>query len=293
MESQRRFTPTFSFEFFPPRSEKGEEKLRKTRGALTELNPAYFSVTFGAGGSTRDRTFETVTQIQREGRVAVAPHLSCIGSSREQIAELLQAYREAGIRRLVALRGDIPSGMGDRGDLHYASELVRFIRETTGDHFHIEVAAYPEMHPQARNLLTDLEHFAEKVRAGADGAITQYFYNADAYLRFVDHCEAMGLEIPVVPGIMPIGNYDGIVRFSESCGAEIPRYVRKHMEAYRDDPDSQRAFGIDVVTDLCRRLVEAGAPGLHFYTLNQLEPTVRIWNNLGLSDYRRNESPAA
>jgi methylenetetrahydrofolate reductase (NADPH) len=291
MESQKRFRPTFSCEFFPPRSEKGQEKLRSTRRALADLNPAYFSVTFGAGGSTRDRTFDTVMEIRREGRIEVAPHLSCIGSGREQIAELLQAYQEAGIRRLVALRGDIPSGMVDRGELHFANELVAFIREITGEHFHIEVAAYPEMHPQARNMLSDLRHFAEKVRAGANGAITQYFYNADAYLRFVDRCESMGLDLPIVPGIMPIGNYDGILRFSENCGAEIPRYVRKYMEAYRDDPDSQRAFGVDLVTRLCDQLLAAGAPGLHFYTLNALEPTTEIWTNLGLSERHASADP--
>lgn len=273
---------TFSFEFFPPKTPEGVEKLRATRRQLAQLRPAFFSVTYGAGGSTRDRTLETVLEIQAEGHNA-APHLSCIGSTRESIREVLATYKAHGIRHIVALRGDLPSGMADPGEFHYANELVEFIRKETGDWFHIEVAAYPEFHPQARSAREDLLNFKRKVDAGADAAITQYFYNADAYFRFVEDCQALGVAIPIVPGIMPITNYAQLARFSDACGAEIPRWIRKRLEGMGDDLDGIRAFGLDVVTDLCARLLEGGAPGLHFYTLNQAGPSSTIWQRLGLS----------
>lgn len=273
---------TFSFEFFPPKTPEGVEKLRATRAQLAQLKPKFFSVTFGAGGSTRDRTLETVREIQASGSEA-APHLSCIGSTRESIRDILEAYRNQGIRHLVALRGDLPSGSMDVGEFQYANELVAFIRAETGDWFHIEVAAYPEIHPQARSWTDDLANFKRKVDAGADSAITQYFFNADAYFRFVDETRAMGVCIPIVPGIMPIGNYVQLARFSDACGAEIPRWLRKKLESYGDDLASIRAFGLDVVTDLCDRLLAGGAPGLHFYTMNQAGPATTIWQRLGLS----------
>ena len=273
---------TFSFEFFPPKTPEGVEKLRATRAQLAQLKPKFFSVTFGAGGSTRDRTLETVREIQASGSEA-APHLSCIGSTRESIRDILEAYRNQGIRHLVALRGDLPSGSMDVGEFQYANELVAFIRAETGDWFHIEVAAYPEIHPQARSWTDDLANFKRKVDAGADSAITQYFFNADAYFRFVDETRAMGVGIPIVPGIMPIGNYVQLARFSDACGAEIPRWLRKKLESYGDDLASIRAFGLDVVTDLCDRLLAGGAPGLHFYTMNQAGPATTIWQRLGLS----------
>jgi len=282
METQRRFPQLFSFEFFPPKTAEGEARLRAAWQALLPLGPAFFSVTYGAGGSTRDRTLETVLALKRESGVEVAPHLSCIGSTRAAIAELLERYRAAGIRRIVALRGDLPSGMGEAGELRYANELVAFIRQATGSHFHIEVAAYPEFHPQAPSAWADLEHFRRKVEAGADSAITQYFYSAEAYFRFVADCERMGLRIPIVPGVMPITNYAQLARFSDACGAEIPRWIRKRLEAYGDDLASLRSFGADVVADLCRRLLEAGAPGLHFYTLNRAEPVLAVWERLDL-----------
>lgn len=272
---------TFSFEFFPPKTAEGAEKLRATRKQLAQLNPKFFSVTFGAGGSTRDRTLETVREIQADGSEA-APHLSCIGSTQANIREILDEYRRQGIRHLVALRGDLPSGSMDVGEFHYANELVAFIRKETGDWFEIEVAAYPEIHPQARSWSEDLANFKRKVDAGANAAITQYFFNADAYFRFVDDAHALGVAIPIVPGIMPIGNYVQLARFSDACGAEIPRWLRKKLESYGDDLASIRAFGLDVVTDLCDRLLAGGAPGLHFYTMNQAGPTTTIWQRLGL-----------
>lgn len=272
---------TLSFEFFPPQTAEGTEKLRASRGQLSRFNPAFFSVTFGAGGSTRDRTMETVLEIQAEGHAA-APHLSCVGSTKNSIRSILDRYREAGIRRIVALRGDLPSGMADPGELHYANELVSFVREVTGDWFHIEVAAYPEYHPQARSPRDDLWNFKRKIDAGADSAITQYFYNADAYCHFVDQCAALGIKAPIVPGIMPIANFAKIARFSDACGAEIPRWIRRKMEAFGDDSASIRAFGLDVVTALCERLLAQGAPGLHFYTLNQAGLTSTVWRRLGL-----------
>ena len=277
MTSQR----TLSFEFFPPQTAEGVEKLRAARKQLAQLNPAFFSVTFGAGGSTRDRTLETVLEIQADGSPA-APHLSCIGSTRENIRDILGEYKNQGIRHLVALRGDLPSGSMDVGEFQYANELVAFIRQETGDWFHIEVAAYPEIHPQARSWTEDLKNFKRKVDAGANSAITQYFFNADAYFRFVDETRSMGVSIPIVPGIMPIGNYVQLARFSDACGAEIPRWLRKKLESYGDDLASIRAFGLDVVTDLCDRLLAGGAPGLHFYTMNQAGPSTTIWQRLGL-----------
>ena len=281
MESQKKFIPTFSFEFFPPQTPEGIEKLRATRRQLAQLKPKFFSVTFGAGGSTRDRTLETVLEIQAEGYVA-APHLSCIGATSDNIRTMLQQYRHGGIRHLVALRGDLPSGMAQGGEFRYANELVAFIRAEFGDTFHIDVASYPEYHPQAASPQEDLKNFKRKVEAGADSVITQYFYNADAYFRFVDECEAMGVDIPVVPGIMPINKFSQLARFSDACGAEIPRWIRKRLEGYGDDSASIRAFGLDVVTDLCDRLLSAGAPGLHFYTLNSAGLPTTIWQRLGL-----------
>ncbi|MEE8150772.1 MAG: methylenetetrahydrofolate reductase [NAD(P)H] [Nitrosomonadaceae bacterium] len=282
MESQKKLTRTFSFEFFPPQTLEGVEKLRATRRQLAQLNPKFFSVTFGAGGSTRDRTLETVLEIQAEGQTEAAPHLSCIGSTRENIHYLLQKYLDSGIRYIVALRGDLPSGMAQPGEFRYATELVAFIRKEFGNVFHIEVAAYPEYHPQARSAQDDLQNFRLKVEAGADSAITQYFFNADAYFRFVNACETASLRIPIVPGIMPINKFTQLARFSDACGAEIPRWLRKKMEGYGDDSASIRAYGLDVVTDLCSRLLDAGAPGLHFYTLNSAGLTTTIWQRLGL-----------
>ncbi|QKT04263.1 methylenetetrahydrofolate reductase [NAD(P)H] [Ectothiorhodospiraceae bacterium 2226] len=283
MKSQRQHPRTYSFEFFPPKTEQGKEKLRATREALGALQPRYFSVTFGAGGSTQIGTRDAVLEIQAAGFDA-APHISCIGSTRTGIAQMLNGYREAGIRRIVALRGDMPSGMGmgATGDFRYANELVAFIRETTGEHFHIEVAAYPEFHPQARSAQADLEHFKRKIDAGANAGLTQYFYSAEAYFRFIESCEALGVDVPVVPGIMPITNFAQLARFSDACGAEIPRWLRKRLEGFGDDTASIRAYGLDVVSELCQRLLDEGAPGLHFYTLNQAEPTLAIWQRLGL-----------
>ncbi|BCT66696.1 methylenetetrahydrofolate reductase [NAD(P)H] [Nitrosospira sp. NRS527] len=281
MESQKKFAPTFSFEFFPPQTPEGIEKLRATRKQLAQLNPKFFSVTFGAGGSTRDRTLETVLEIQAEGYVA-APHLSCIGATSENIRDMLQKYRDGGIRHVVALRGDLPSGMAQGGEFRYANELVAFIREEFDDAFHIDVASYPEYHPQSNSAQEDLLNFKRKVEAGADSVITQYFYNADAYFSFIDACEAMDIRIPIVPGIMPINKFSQLARFSDACGAEIPRWIRKKLEGYGDDSASIRAFGLDIVTNLCDRLLNAGAPGLHFYTLNSAGPTTTIWQRLGL-----------
>ncbi|MDZ7652771.1 MAG: methylenetetrahydrofolate reductase [NAD(P)H] [Burkholderiaceae bacterium] len=272
----------FSFEFFPPKTPEGAEKLRAVRTRLAALQPQFFSVTFGAGGSTREGTWNTVTEIARAG-LAVAPHISCIGTTRADAARLIGDYRAQGIRRLVALRGDMPSGAGaGGGDFRYANELVAFIRAETGDWFHIEVAAYPEFHPQARSADDDLRNFARKIAAGANSAITQYFYNSDAYFRFVEEAHKLGVEVPIVPGIMPITNFSQLARFSDACGAEIPRWIRLRLQGYGDDRESIRAFGLDVVTDLCDQLLAAGAPGLHFYTMNQAEPTLELWSRLNL-----------
>ena len=272
---------TFSIEFFPPKTPEGVEKLRQARRQLAQLHPKFFSVTFGAGGSTRDRTLETVLEIQSEG-LAAAPHLSCVGSTRENIREILETYRANGIRHIVALRGDLPSGMAETGEFRYANELVSFIRQETGDWFEIEVAAYPETHPQARNYREDLLNFKRKVEAGADAAITQYFFNADAYFNFVDDCAELGVTLPIVPGIMPISNYSQLSRFSAMCGADIPRWLARKLESYSDDTASIKAFGLDFMTGLCERLIEGGAPGLHFYTLNQAGLTSTLWQRLGL-----------
>jgi len=270
-----------SIEFFPPQTAEGADKLRAVRQRLAVLKPDFFSVTFGAGGSTQERTFETVFEIQREGHPA-APHLSCIGSSRPHIREILQRYQAAGIRRIVALRGDLPSGVGEPGELRYANELVEFIRTETGDHFHIEVAAYPEYHPQARSPKDDLLAFRRKVDAGANSAITQYFYNLDAYLHFRDECAALGVHVPIVPGIMPIVSFSKLARFSDACGAEIPRWMRRKFESFGDDSESIKAFGLDVVSELCAKLIAAGAPGLHFYSMNQSTATLAICERLGI-----------
>ncbi|HMV17896.1 MAG TPA: methylenetetrahydrofolate reductase [NAD(P)H] [Rhodocyclaceae bacterium] len=274
-------TPNLSIEFFPPQTPEGADKLRVVRQKLAVLKPEFFSVTFGAGGTTQDRTFDTVFEIRSEGHEA-APHLSCIGSTREHIREILHRYRDAGIRRIVALRGDLPSGVGFAGELRYANELVEFIRAETGDHFHIEVAAYPEYHPQARSPRDDLLAFQRKVAAGADSAITQYFYNPDAYLHFRDECDKLGITVPIVPGIMPIVSFSKLARFSDACGAEIPRWMRRKFESFGDDSDSIRTFGLDVVTGLCEKLLAAGAPGLHFYCMNQSGPTLALCERLGI-----------
>ena len=271
----------FSCEFFPPKTAEGQEKLRVTKRQLEQLKPRFFSVTFGAGGTTRDGTLSTVLEIQRDGFDA-APHLSCIGGTRQSIASILDEYKANGIRHVVALRGDMPSGMVEIGDFRYASELIAFIRQHTGDWFHIEAAAYPEIHPQAKSPQDDLQNFKRKVDAGANAGITQYFYNADAYFRFRDDCESIGVSVPIVPGIMPIANFTQMARFSDACGAEIPRWMRLKLQSFGDDRASIRSFGLDVVTDLCDRLLSQGAPGLHFYTLNMAGLTSTIWQRLGL-----------
>jgi methylenetetrahydrofolate reductase (NADPH) len=272
---------SYSFEFFPPQTPEGANKLAATRKQLAILKPAFFSVTFGAGGSTRERTLEAVQQIKADGYEA-APHLSCVGSTRENIRAILHTYKNMGIKRIVALRGDLPSGMATSGEFHYANDLVSFIRAETGEHFHIEVAAYPEFHPQAKSPRDDLLNFKRKVMAGANSAITQYFYNADGYFRFIDECRKMGITLPIVPGIMPIVKFSQLARFSDTCGAEIPRSIRKVLESFGDDNESVQAYGLDVVTQLCERLLAGGAPGLHFYTLNQSAPSLEIWKRLGL-----------
>jgi methylenetetrahydrofolate reductase (NADPH) len=274
-------TATYSFEFFPPKTAEGDTKLRAVHAELAGLNPAYFSVTFGAGGSTQKGTLETVQWIQAAGTPA-APHLSCIGSTHESIRAILDQYAASGVTRIVALRGDLPSGYGAPGEFRFASELVEFIRAETGRRFHLEVAAYPEFHPQARTPQDDLQAFARKVAAGADAAITQYFYNPDAYFRFRDEAAKLGVSVPIVPGIMPITNYTQLARFSDACGAEIPRWIRHRLAGFGDDRESIRAFGLDVVADLCERLMAGGAPGLHFYTMNQTEATLALWRRLGL-----------
>jgi methylenetetrahydrofolate reductase (NADPH) len=272
-----------SFEFFPPKTAEGEAKLLETRQQLSQHQPKFFSVTFGAGGSTRDRTMDTVLAIQRDGFEA-APHISGISSSREDILAMLQVYQSHGIRRLVVLRGDMPSGEVSASDFAHASDLVSFIRQQTGDAFHIEVAAYPETHPEAKSAALDMQHFKQKIDAGANGAITQYFYNADAYFQFVEQCQAMGVEVPIVPGIMPIYNYTQLARFSSVCGAEIPRWLSLRLQDYAEDPASLRALGLQVVSQLCQRLIDGGAPGLHFYTLNQANLISQIIGNLTIQN---------
>jgi len=270
-----------SFEFFPPKTAEGRDKLLVVTNKLGKINPAYFSVTFGAGGSTQQGTIDTVLDIQQQG-FSAAPHLSCVGSTKENIREILANYKSQGVDRIVTLRGDIPSGTMNAGEFRYANELVAFIREETGDHFHLEVAAYPEIHPQAKNAQTDLANFKQKVDAGANSAITQYFFNFEAYVRFVEDCDKMGVTVPIVPGIMPITNYSQLARFSDMCGAEIPRWIAKRLEGFADDRESIKAFGTDVVSELCQSLLDYGCPGLHFYSMNQAESSLAVCRNLGV-----------
>lgn len=276
----------YSFEFFPPKTAQGAERLRAERAALAALEPAFFSVTFGAGGSTRDGTLETVREIQREGRVPAAPHISCIGADEQSLRALLDAYHDLGIRRLVTLRGDANAEAPLGARFRHASDLVAFIRETTGDRFHIEVAGYPEFHPESGGAKADLEALARKVAAGADSVITQYFFNADAYFRYRDSLAARGIDVPVVPGVMPITNFVQLARFSDKCGAEIPRWIRWRLADFGDDLDSLRAFGFEVTLELCRRLLDGGAPGLHLYALNRSQPAIDLWQALGLAPAR-------
>jgi methylenetetrahydrofolate reductase (NADPH) len=268
-----------SFEFFPPKTPEGAQKLRAVRQQLYAQKPEFCSVTYGAGGSTQQGTFDTVSEILAEG-VQAASHFSCIGATRAGVREQLATLKAMGVKRLVALRGDLPSGYGAGGEFHFASDLVSFIRQETGRDFHIEVAAYPEVHPQARSPEADLQAYVTKVQAGADSAITQYFYNSDAYFRFVDDAHRLGADVPVVPGIMPISSSSQLLRFSDACGAEIPRWIRLRLQAYGDDIDSIKAFGLDVVTDLCDQLRNAGVPALHFYTMNQSATTLEIVKRL-------------
>ncbi|NOQ35242.1 MAG: methylenetetrahydrofolate reductase [NAD(P)H] [Methylococcaceae bacterium] len=281
MPSQKNSTPLFSFEFFPPKSEDAANSLKNVQQKLSILNPDFFSVTFGAGGSTRDKTYDTVIDIQQSG-IPAAPHLSCVASTKENIREILNAYKDNGVSKIVALRGDMPSGMMSAGEFRYANELVDFIRQETGDFFEIHVAAYPEVHPQAQNAKDDFKNFQRKVDAGANAVITQYFYNAESYFAFMDDCEKNNIDIPIVPGIMPITNYSQLARFSEMCGADIPRWMRKRLEGFGDDRTAIRAFGAEVMTKLCQQLLDNGAPGLHFYTMNQSIATLAIWDNLQL-----------
>jgi len=281
MESQKKNPRSFSFEFFPPKSPEGMEKLRATWKQLALLKPKFFSCTYGAGGSTRERTLGTVMEIRDAGYEA-APHISCVGATRADLATTLELYQARKIRRIVALRGDLPSGAAGAGELRHANELVAFVREKTGKHFHIDVACYPEIHPQAKSAGDDLRNFKRKLDAGANSAITQYFFSADSYFRFIDDCEALGIDSPIVPGIMPIGNFSQLARFSDTCGAEIPRWLRLRMQSFGDDVASIRSLGLDVVTGLCDRLLSQGAPGLHFYTMNQAGLTSTIWQRLGL-----------
>jgi len=276
---------TLSCEFFPPKTDKGIANLRHVRQQLAPLKPEFFSVTFGAGGSTQDNTLDAVVDIQQDKKISgidAAPHLSCVGSTADGIRHLLNTYQSHDIRRLVALRGDLPSGMRDPGDFRYANELVAFIRQETGDHFKIEVAAYPEIHPQAQSAQADLANFKRKVDAGADSAITQYFYNIDAYLYFIDRCQQQNIDIPIIPGIMPINNFTQLARFSDGCGAEIPRWLRKQLEGFHDDVESLQAFTLDFLTDFTQKLIDAGVPGLHFYSMNRTDPTLTICQRLGL-----------
>ncbi|MDX1491431.1 MAG: methylenetetrahydrofolate reductase [NAD(P)H] [Pseudohongiellaceae bacterium] len=271
----------FSFEFFPPKTEAGKQKLAEVHTQLAALKPDFFSVTYGAGGSTRDGTFDAVSSIKKAGS-SVAPHLSFGGSKDDEIESLLHQYKDMGVDRLVALRGDIPSGTGTSNSYYYANELIDFIRRKTGDHFHIEVACYPEIHPNSESYDSDIAFFKKKVEAGANSAITQYFYNEDAYFYFVDKCRKAGIDIPIYPGIMPITNYTSLARFSTNCGAEIPRWMRQQLQSFGDDSEAIRAFGVEAVTKLCEKLLAGGAPGLHFYSMNQYGPVSEIWKSLGL-----------
>lgn len=276
-----------SFEFFPPKTQEGVKNLYDTALVLAHHNPHFFSVTFGAGGSTRHGTLETVNMLQHNTGVLVAPHLACIGSSKSEIIEILHIYQSMGLKRLVALRGDLPSGMGQAGEFKYASELVELIREVTGDHFHIEVAAYPEIHPQASSAHDDVLNLKRKCEAGASSAITQYFFNADAYFYFLDDSQKQGIQLPIIPGIMPITQFNRLSRFSDMCGAEIPRWIRKRLESYGDDLASIKEFGMEVVYNLCQQLIAGGAPGLHFYTLNKADVTVELIDMLGYASVEK------
>jgi methylenetetrahydrofolate reductase (NADPH) len=278
--SQRYRQMQLSFEFFPPRTAQGKLNLKEVRQQLLTINPHYFSTTFGAGGTTQDATLETVLDIQANDGISSAPHLSCIDSEKSKILALLNQYKSAGINRIVALRGDIPSGVRDIGDFHYANELVAFIRQEFNDYFHIEVAAYPEMHPQANNMNTDIQHFVNKIKAGADSAITQYFYNIDAYFRFVDEVQKFGIDTPITPGIMPITNYNQLLRFSNMCGAEIPRWIEKRLATFGDDKKSLNAFGFDVVANLCDKLKSQGVDSFHFYSMNKSQPSLQLAQRL-------------
>lgn len=286
MESQKKYKSGFSFEFFPPRTPESTAKLQGTQERLAKLKPEFFSVTYGAGGSTREKTFETVVDIRDKTGINAVPHLSCVGSTTEDLQQVLAKYKEEGFQHIVALRGDLPSGSVGMGALRYANELVEFVRKETGDYFHIDVACYPEFHPQTHSASQDLANFQRKVEAGADSAITQYFYNTDAYFRFIDSCEALGIDIPIVPGIMPITNCSQLQRFSEACGAEIPRWILQRLRDFGDDRDSILEFGIDVTSKLCERLLLGGAPGLHFYTMNQANACEAIWQNLDLKEFQ-------
>lgn len=282
MQSQKKHPQELSFEFFPPRNPEAVGKLQMTQERLAKLNPTFFSVTFGAGGSTRERTLETVVDIREKTGISGVPHLSCIGSNAEDIKDVLQSYIDNGIKQIVALRGDLPSGLVGMGSLRYANELVEFIRQETGDHFHISVACYPEFHPQASTAKEDLINFKKKVDAGANSAITQYFYNAEAYYRFVDDCEKMGIDIPIIPGVMPIITCTQLVRFSDACGADIPRWILKRLRDFGDDRNAIREFGIEVTSKLCQNLLEQGAPGIHIYSMNQADASEAICENIGL-----------
>jgi methylenetetrahydrofolate reductase (NADPH) len=279
-----------SFEFFPPKTEEGKNTLETTTIALAKTHPEFFSVTFGAGGSTRDGTIETVKHIHQQTGISVAPHLACVGFTAHEMTDILLQYKASGVKRIVALRGDLPSGMGQNGELCYASELVKLIRDVTHDYFHIEVAAYPECHPQAQNMLIDIANFKKKIDAGANSAITQYFFNADAYFYFLDLCAKHHIFVPVVPGIMPITHFNKLARFSDVCGAEIPRWIRKRLDAYGDDHASVQAFGLEIVYDLCQRLTTGGAPGLHFYTLNHAEASLALLKMLNIEHKKQRKS---
>lgn len=280
MNSQKKYPQKLSLEFFPPRTPVGVEKLKTVINELGEMAPEYMSVTYGAGGTTQEKTLETVSYIQQHTPFDSAPHLTCIGASEESVLELLNTYEALGIKRIVALRGDLPSGMMDPGEFKYASDLIAFIKQEKGDTFHLEVAAYPETHPQARNCEVGIKWFKHKVEQGADSAITQYFYNVDSYLYFIDNCERHGIDLPIIPGVMPITNYENLVRFSEGCGAEVPRWLKCRLESFEDDKESLLAFGQDVVTEMCQRLLDAGAPGVHFYSMNQTQPVLDIAKSL-------------
>ncbi|HIE40262.1 MAG TPA: methylenetetrahydrofolate reductase [NAD(P)H] [Thiomicrorhabdus sp.] len=276
MKSQQQYTQKFSLEFFPPRTDKGMEKLKTVIQELGTLNPEYMSVTYGAGGTTQEKTLETVRYIQEKTPFSAAPHMTCIGATKESVIELLNTYEALGVNRIVALRGDLPSGMMDPGEFKYASDLVKFIKDQQGNQFKLEVAAYPETHPQARNCEIGMKWFKHKVNQGADAAITQYFFNFDSYRYFIDNCERNGIDIPIIPGIMPITNYENLIRFSEGCGAEVPRWLKCRLESYEDDTASLLAFGQDFVLELSQKLLDAGAPGIHFYSMNSIEPTLAI-----------------